>query len=105
MKGEKTIFIISSGFCFFALVFNIYHLSNGTAIWVICMDFGRSKLLFLLIILLTRVLRLTITLVLGPPWSIPIEFPLYQWNVAAAVKIFNTPLDQTGRFFSCLLFW
>lgn len=38
-----------------------------------------------------------LTPVLGPPWSIPMEFPLYQWVVAAGVRLFGTPLDQTGR--------
>ena len=37
------------------------------------------------------------TPVLGPPWSIPFEFPLYQWTVAAVVQVLGTPLDQTGR--------
>src|SRR5580658_9431992 len=32
------------------------------------------------------------TPVLGKPWSIPMEFPLYQWVVAAAVMVFHTPL-------------
>ena len=38
--------------------------------------------------------------VLGPPWSIPFEFPLYQWIVALWVKIFHTPLDEAGRWVS-----
>jgi hypothetical protein len=33
----------------------------------------------------------------GPPWSVPLEFPLYQWTVAAVVTLFHTPLEQTGR--------
>src|SRR5262249_24099130 len=40
------------------------------------------------------------TPVLGPPWSIPFEFPLYQWLVAGIVTALHTPLDQTGRFVS-----
>ncbi len=43
-----------------------------------------------------------ITPVLGPPWAIPLEFPLYQWLVALVVLLFNTPLDQTGRFLNLL---
>ena len=42
------------------------------------------------------------TPVLGPPWSLPFEFPLYQGIVAGLAKIFSTPLDQTGRFVSIL---
>src|SRR5262249_20433758 len=34
------------------------------------------------------------TPVLGPPWSIPFEFPLYQWVVAGLVTVLKTPLDQ-----------
>ena len=44
------------------------------------------------------------TPVLGPPWSIPFEFPLYQWIVASAVKVGGFPIDQTGRFFSVIFF-
>jgi hypothetical protein len=46
-----------------------------------------------------------ITPVLGPPWAIPLEFPLYQWLVALVVLLFKTPLDQTGRFLSLLFFY
>lgn len=44
------------------------------------------------------------TPVLGKPWSIPFEFPLYQWLVARIVGLFGTPLDQTGRFVSLMFF-
>jgi hypothetical protein len=44
------------------------------------------------------------TPVLGPPWSVPFEFPLYQWLVAGAVTVFHTPLDQTGRLVSIAFF-
>lgn len=44
------------------------------------------------------------TPVIGPPWSIPFEFPVYQWIVAALVTAFDWPLDQTGRFVSLLFF-
>jgi hypothetical protein len=37
------------------------------------------------------------TPVLGPPWSVPYEFPLYQWLVAGLVTVTDWPLDQTGR--------
>src|SRR5271154_4345091 len=40
------------------------------------------------------------TPVLGPPWSLPFEFPLYQALVALLARIFGTPIDQTGRFVS-----
>jgi hypothetical protein len=46
-----------------------------------------------------------ITPVLGAPWSIPMEFPLYQWIVAFIVIIFKTSIDQTGRFVSLLFFY
>lgn len=45
------------------------------------------------------------TPVLGPPWSIPFEFPLFQWIVALIVKGLNTPLDETGRFTSLSFFY
>ena len=40
------------------------------------------------------------TPVLGPPWSIPFEFPFYQWLVALVVKTGLVELDQAGRFVS-----
>ncbi|MEI6603946.1 MAG: glycosyltransferase family 39 protein [Verrucomicrobiota bacterium] len=46
-----------------------------------------------------------ITPVLGAPWSIPFEFPLFQWIVAAIVLLFKTSLDQTGRFVSLMFFY
>jgi hypothetical protein len=45
------------------------------------------------------------TPVLGVPWSIPMEFPLYQGIVAILVKLFQTPIDQTGRFVSAFFFY
>lgn len=45
------------------------------------------------------------TPVLGYPWSIPLEFPLYQWIVAFVAGHLGTPLDQTGRFVSELFFY
>ena len=44
------------------------------------------------------------TPVLGRPWSIPFEFPLYQGIVALASALFKTPLNQTGRFISEMFF-
>ena len=35
--------------------------------------------------------------VFGPPWIIPIEFPLYQWILAAVTDLSGQPLEQTGR--------
>ena len=45
------------------------------------------------------------TPVLGAPWAIPFEFPLYQWTVAAVVTLLGTPLDQAGRLVSELFFY
>jgi hypothetical protein len=45
------------------------------------------------------------TPVLGPPWSLPFEFPLYQGIVAGLAKTFSTPLDQTGRFVSITFYY
>ena len=45
------------------------------------------------------------TPVLGPPWSIPMEFPLYQHTVAAVVKLTGAPLEPAGRFVSMFYFW
>ncbi len=44
------------------------------------------------------------TPVVGPPWAIPYEFPLYQWLVALAVTVGHTALDPTGRLVSLIFF-
>lgn len=46
-----------------------------------------------------------LTPVLGPPWSIPMEFPLYQWIVAGAVKVTGLPLELVGRLVSLAFWW
>jgi hypothetical protein len=45
------------------------------------------------------------TPVLGPPWFVPFEFPLYQWIVASIADHFSTKLDETGRAISILFFY
>jgi hypothetical protein len=42
------------------------------------------------------------TPVLGAPWSIPFEFPIYQLLVAGLAGLTNLPLDSTGRLVSYL---
>jgi hypothetical protein len=44
------------------------------------------------------------TPVFGPPWSVPFEFPLYQWVVALLYRITGIPLDQSGRCISAAFF-
>jgi hypothetical protein len=46
-----------------------------------------------------------LTPVLGAPWSIPLEFPLYQWLVAGLVVLTKMPLVQAGRLTSLLCFY
>jgi hypothetical protein len=38
----------------------------------------------------------------GEPWSVPLEFPIYQWIVAQLSIIFNMPLTFTGRLISLI---
>src|SRR5215510_13720449 len=45
------------------------------------------------------------TPVLGPPWSIPFEFPLYQWISALAVWLFHISVEQAGRMVSVMFFY
>ena len=45
------------------------------------------------------------TPVLGKPWSIPMEFPLYQWTVAAVSSVTGQPLIQAARWVSALCFY
>src|SRR5262249_23038319 len=44
------------------------------------------------------------TPIIGAPWSVPFEFPLYQWIVAKTARIVQAPLDQTGRVISEIFF-
>lgn len=43
------------------------------------------------------------TPVVGAPWTIPFEFPLYQWSVLAVTRL-GVPLDSAGRLVSWLYF-
>ncbi|MEO6567130.1 MAG: hypothetical protein ABIO94_00080 [Opitutaceae bacterium] len=45
------------------------------------------------------------TPVLGPPWSIPMEFPLYQAIVAKLSNVTGLHLEQAGRLTSVLAFF
>ena len=45
------------------------------------------------------------TPVLGPPWSIPFEFPLYQGLVALFSGLTGMPLELAGRLISALFFY
>lgn len=45
------------------------------------------------------------TPIFGPPWSIPLEFPLYQKTVALIAEHLNFPLDETGRAVSIAFFY
>lgn len=44
------------------------------------------------------------TPVVGYPWSIPFEFPIYQSLVALSVSIFAIPLTEAGRLWSLIFF-
>ncbi len=45
------------------------------------------------------------TPVIGAPWSIPFEFPLYQWCVAFIKQLIKVPLDSAGRLTSLIFFF
>jgi len=42
--------------------------------------------------------------VLGPPWKIPFEFPIYQWISALFSNLFNLSPDFSGRLVSTIFF-
>ena len=44
------------------------------------------------------------TPVLGYPWAIPLEFPLYQWLVAGVVALSGASIESAGRAVSAALF-
>ena len=45
------------------------------------------------------------TPVLGKPWSIPMEFPLYQWTVVVVGKLTGLGLTKSGRAVSIGCFY
>ncbi len=45
------------------------------------------------------------TPVLGKPWSVPMEFPLYQWSVVAVDRLTHWPLVEAGRFVTLSCFY
>ena len=45
------------------------------------------------------------TPVIGAPWSVPFELPLYQYLVAAGVRHLHTDLVSTGRFVNLAFFY
>ena len=45
------------------------------------------------------------TPVLGKPWSIPMEFPLYQWTVVVVSKVTGLGLTHAGRAVSIACFY
>jgi hypothetical protein len=45
------------------------------------------------------------TPVLGKPWSVPFEFPLYQWSVVGLSNATGYPLVQSGRLVSAVCFY
>src|SRR6478735_8608477 len=45
------------------------------------------------------------TPVLGKPWSIPMEFPLYQWTVVVTGKVTGWGLTKAGRAVSIACFY
>jgi hypothetical protein len=45
------------------------------------------------------------TPVLGPPWALPHEFPVYQVTVAAVSRVSGLALEQAGRFVSVAFFY
>ena len=45
------------------------------------------------------------TPVLGKPWSVPFEFPLYQWTVVVTSNATGLPITQSGRLVSIVCFY
>ena len=45
------------------------------------------------------------TPVLGKPWSVPMEFPLYQWTVVGLTEVTGLSLTKAGRAVSITCFY
>lgn len=44
------------------------------------------------------------TPIFGPPWSVPFEFPIYQWCVATVSRMLDIGLESAGRGVSLFFF-
>src|SRR4051812_17138516 len=42
---------------------------------------------------------------LGPPWSMPHEFPIFEWAVVLIRGLTRLPLDSAGRLTNILFFY
>jgi hypothetical protein len=42
--------------------------------------------------------------IFGPPWSVPFEFPIYQWCVVVASRVLDADLESAARGVSIAFF-
>lgn len=90
-----------------AILFNVYSLSGN---WNKKLDephvFRQTQTAISTYYLINEKFTLNyITPVFGPPYTIPIEFPIYQFLVAGTNWVTPFTLDQTGRLVSIICLW
>lgn len=101
---KKSIFFVF----LFSIGFNIYHLQIGISNPLRELEHGfrQCQTAISTYWLLKDGFKLDYeTPILGPDWRLPIEFASFQYSTALVIKLFDFPLDITGRLVSIFYFY
>jgi peptidoglycan/LPS O-acetylase OafA/YrhL len=103
---ERVLRLSIVGFVLVALLFNVYQSSKG---WHVELDTHHGFRQAQTALTTEQIAKggpviAYHTPVFGPPWSIPMEFPVFQWTVARLHAFFHSDLISTGRAVSYLSF-
>ena len=106
VSGERVQIWVASALLALALCYSVYAASFG---WTDAVggahDFRQTQTAITCFYMLRQPFALAYeTPVLGPPWAIPMEFPLYQWLVVATAKLTGMALAPAGRFIGLAMF-
>lgn len=104
-RCERTVTLV--GFCVL-LAFNIWSVSVGWTSLNLPGNEFRQTQTAMTALFVQREHNFSLaypTPVLGKPWSIPFEFPLYQWSVVWLSNATGMPLTQAGRAVSWVCFY
>jgi len=103
---ERVLRLSIAGFVLVALLFNVYQSSKG---WHVELDTHHGFRQAQTALTTEQIAKggpviAYHTPVFGPPWSIPMEFPVFQWTVAKLHSVLHSDLVSTGRAVSYLSF-
>lgn len=101
LKQEKTLFSLAIIFSFCAAIF---WLATSSQPLIDQHEFRQAQTAITSLYMQPSIKGLVNyeTPVLGSPWSIPFEFPLYQFLVYWTARLLPLPLDSAGRLLSAL---